>query len=248
MSASKNTGQKKITRRKLITTTGAACGTALGANSLPEQWLKPIVNSIILPAHAQTSVGCEVSCLSPATYCSSGDSDAIRLTVSEDGTIQVQTLDGMASALIDICDGGSLSVDIGANTFSAIIPCGETASIDVTQSNGSGTTVFTLTKELCSAPPMSCLVPATYCEGSGMGSIQVTVTSDGDVTVVHPNGTATATIDSTTGGSYSVTVMSMGGNTITLSGSIPCGDVDSVELVEDSGSGPTTLTLRKDLC
>lgn len=342
MSASKKTDPKKLTRRKLITRTGMACGTVLAANSLPEQWLKPVINSIVLPAHAQTSVVCEISCLSPATYCSSGDSNAIRLTVSEDGMIQVQTSDGTASAQVDICegggfsvtigantimgvipcgetvfidvtqsssagttvftltkelcsappvsclvpatycnsgdstairlivsedgtvqvqnadgmastqidilDGGSLSVTIGANTLSATIPCGEIASIDVTQSNVSGTTIFTLTKELCSAPPMSCLVPATYCEGSGMGSIRVTVTSDGDVTVVHPNGTAMATIDSTTGGNYSVTVMSMGGNTITLSGSIPCGDVDSVELVEDNGSGPTTLTLRKDLC
>ncbi len=248
MSASKNTGQKKITRRKLITTTGVACGTALGANSLPEQWLKPIVNSVILPAHAQTSVGCDLSCLSPATYCSSSSSSAIRLTVSEDGAIQVQTSGGTASAQIDICEGGGLSVTIGANVLSAMIPCGETASIDITQSNATGTTVFTLTKELCSAPPMSCLVPATYCEGMGMGSIRLTVTSDGDVTVVHPNGTATATIDSTTGGNYSVTVMSMGGSTIILSGSIPCGDVDSVELVEDNGSGSTTLTLRKDLC
>lgn len=248
MSTSKNTICSSLARRKLITKTGVACGAMLTASSLPKSWIKPVTNSIMLPAHAQTSEGCDTSCLSPATYCSSNDSTAIRLTVSEDGTLQVETPDGMASAQVDICEGGNFSVTIGANTLSGTIPCGETESIEVTQSNGSGTAVFNLTKELCSATPVSCLLPATYCEGRGMGSIRVTVTAEGNVTVEHPNGTATAMIDTATGGSYSVTVMSMGGNTITLSGSIPCGDVDSVELVEDNGTGPTTLTLSKDLC
>jgi hypothetical protein len=42
--------------------------------------------------------------------------------------------------------------------------------------------------------------------------------------------------------------MSMGGNTITLSGSIPCGETDSIDLIEDNGTGPSTLNLTKELC
>ncbi|MFT6407246.1 MAG: hypothetical protein ACJAQ6_000657 [Arenicella sp.] len=203
---------------------------------------------MVLPAHAQTSQVC-MSCLSVATYCDSGASDATKVSVAADGIITLVTSSGSATGQIDECLGGTFSVTIGASTISGAIPCGEVASIAVTVDDGSSTTSLTLSKDLCSViPPVTCLLAATYCEGSGMGSTQVTVTTAGNVTVIHPNGTANATIDSSTGGNYSVTVMSMGGNTITLSGSIPCGDVDSVELIEDNGTGTTTLTLRKDLC
>ena len=40
-------------RRKLIS--GLTVGIA-GASQLPTQWTKPVVNSVLLPAHAQTSV------------------------------------------------------------------------------------------------------------------------------------------------------------------------------------------------
>jgi len=39
-------------RRKLLKGTAVAAGTAL---ALPNEWVKPVVNSITLPAHAQTS-------------------------------------------------------------------------------------------------------------------------------------------------------------------------------------------------
>jgi len=154
MSESNQKASKSISRRKVISLTGAGSAIVLSANTTPSTWIKPLVSSVVLPAHAQTS-------------------------------------------------------------------------------------------EIL---PESCLSPATYCEGRGMGSTQVTVSADGTVTVVHPNGTATAMIDQSAGGSYSVTVMSMGGNTITLSGSIPCGETDSIELIEDNGTGPSTLTLTKELC
>ena len=141
-------------RRSLIKKTGVAGGVVLTASALPESWVKPIIKSMVLPAHAQTSV-------------------------------------------------------VG---------------------------------------PPSCLVAATYCEGSGMGSIRVTVEVDGMVTVVHPNGTASTTVDTQTGGSYSVDVLSNGGNTITLSGSIPCGNTDSITLTEASGMATNILTLNQNLC
>ena len=41
-------------KRKILTSIGVSSGI-LGASALSQQWTKPIVNSIILPAHAQTT-------------------------------------------------------------------------------------------------------------------------------------------------------------------------------------------------
>ncbi len=63
---------KKISRRRLLATTGA-----LGVITVqvPSKWSKPIVDTVILPAHAQTSANCQplvipgttISCSLPAT-------------------------------------------------------------------------------------------------------------------------------------------------------------------------------------
>ena len=41
-------------KRKILTSIGVSSGI-LGASALSQQWTKPIVNSIILPAHAQST-------------------------------------------------------------------------------------------------------------------------------------------------------------------------------------------------
>ena len=41
-------------KRKILTSIGVSSGI-IGASALSQQWTKPIVNSIILPAHAQTT-------------------------------------------------------------------------------------------------------------------------------------------------------------------------------------------------
>lgn len=46
--------QKNITRRKILTAAGLI---GVAGSQLPSGWTKPLVNSVILPAHAQTS-GC----------------------------------------------------------------------------------------------------------------------------------------------------------------------------------------------
>jgi len=42
-------------RRRALKTLGV--GALLGTQAAPEQWMKPVVSSIIMPAHAQTSPG-----------------------------------------------------------------------------------------------------------------------------------------------------------------------------------------------
>lgn len=47
------------TRRKLLRSLMAGSGVTITAHSLPEKWAKPIVNSIALPAHAETTADIE---------------------------------------------------------------------------------------------------------------------------------------------------------------------------------------------
>lgn len=53
-SQGKNGDDSTEPRRRLLKTV-AAGGTALGLTALPGKWAKPIVASVVLPAHAQTS-------------------------------------------------------------------------------------------------------------------------------------------------------------------------------------------------
>ena len=44
-------------RRKLLKTIAAGSGAVIAGKSLPENWSRPVVDSVMLPAHAQTSPG-----------------------------------------------------------------------------------------------------------------------------------------------------------------------------------------------
>ena len=45
-------------RRKLLKSIAAGSGAIVAGKSLPESWSRPVVDSVMLPAHAQTSPGC----------------------------------------------------------------------------------------------------------------------------------------------------------------------------------------------
>lgn len=47
--------ESKATKRGLIKALGASAGVLAATNILPEKWVKPVVNSIMLPAHAQVT-------------------------------------------------------------------------------------------------------------------------------------------------------------------------------------------------
>ena len=44
-------------RRKLLKKAGVSSGAVAAASLLPDNWVKPILNSVALPAHAETSIG-----------------------------------------------------------------------------------------------------------------------------------------------------------------------------------------------
>ena len=54
----KNLGEIEMSdqsRRKLLKSVAAASGAIVAGKNLPESWTKPVVNSVLLPVHAQTS-------------------------------------------------------------------------------------------------------------------------------------------------------------------------------------------------
>jgi len=45
-------------RRKLLKSLAAGSGAIIAGKSLPDNWIKPVVDSVMLPAHGQTSFVC----------------------------------------------------------------------------------------------------------------------------------------------------------------------------------------------
>ena len=52
-------------RRKLLKSIAAGSGAVVAGKSLPECWSKPVVDAVMLPAHAQTSTQAEASAICP---------------------------------------------------------------------------------------------------------------------------------------------------------------------------------------
>ena len=50
-------GEQKPARRKVLKTIAAGGGAVALGKSLPEQWSKPVVDSVLVPAHAQATPG-----------------------------------------------------------------------------------------------------------------------------------------------------------------------------------------------
>ena len=143
-------------RRKLLKTIVSGGGAIVAGKSLPENWTKPVVDSVMLPAHAETSPA-EPTPPTPPTPCT------------------------------------------------------------------------------------PCLVAETYCtgrsNGAGGGSINISVATNGTVTVVHPQFTDTDTVDPCTGGTFQVIYPTGNQSQITVSGSIPCGVTSSININETDGQG-----------
>ncbi len=138
-------------RRKLLKSLSVTTGAIVAGKSLPESWVKPVVDSVVLPAHAATSC---TPCLDAATYCEGPGISSLRVAVAIDGTVTVTHLRGVLTDNVDACAGGAFSVVFvsavqGDVTVSGSIPCGVTASLSVVVTDGQGTNNATLEKGLC---------------------------------------------------------------------------------------------------
>ena len=95
------TNKKSIeSRRKLLKSIALGSGAVVAGKSLPESWNRPVVDSVMLPAHARTSIF-------PSAFVSAGTLPSASL---DNGTL-----------LADIAD--KLVPEAKANSFGPEIPC-----------------------------------------------------------------------------------------------------------------------------
>ena len=89
-------------RRKLLKSIAAGSGAIVAGKNLPDNWARPVVDSVMLPAHAQTSN-------EPAAFVSSGGTLPPRVSVDSN------------SLFADITE--ALVPEVKANAFFPEIPC-----------------------------------------------------------------------------------------------------------------------------
>ena len=103
-------------RRKLLKSIAAGSGAVIAGKSLPESWSKPVVDSVILPVHAQTSPSPCTPCLVTALYCEGSGGSGITVDVAIDGTVTVtHTRINPQTDTVDPCTEGAFLVTCPAN-------------------------------------------------------------------------------------------------------------------------------------
>ena len=131
--------ENKSKRRAILKSIAAGSGAIVAGKSLPEAWKKPVIDSVVLPAHAVTTddtgsaPGAPTTpspcCLTDGIYCGESGEQSINvinfqvtIAVSADGTVQGRVSDGCntwSGTTTIPCTGGSFSID--ATDF---YPCG----------------------------------------------------------------------------------------------------------------------------
>lgn len=84
-------------RRKLLKSIAAGSGAIVAGKSLPESWSRPVVDSVMLPAHAQTSlISCSPDPLTVVSNEPTGGTDRDAIAILFDGrtTCTLQAGDG----------------------------------------------------------------------------------------------------------------------------------------------------------
>jgi hypothetical protein len=111
-------------RRKLLKSIAAGSGAVIAGKSLPENWAKPVVDSVMLPAHAQTSC-CDIS----GQYCADGNYGYFEMDVTAQGGVSIlwnppgpDTPNESAITTVT-CPDYSFNVPIGQTTMSGTISC-----------------------------------------------------------------------------------------------------------------------------
>jgi len=130
------------TARRKVLKSAALAGSAvfISSKALPNKWSKPVIEAVVLPAHAQTTC-CDIA----GIYCGSpdGSSASIEITVSADGTTVVRTEGEMATTSVG-CGGGEFDVVTDGDNWglTGTVNCGQTTITGVfTRLTGIGSPV-----------------------------------------------------------------------------------------------------------
>ena len=151
---------KRSGRRKLLKSAVAGGGAIFGGMSLPQSWSKPVIKSLVLPAHALTSLPDQAMtsssdqpmdsgpecCLTEDTFCYTiSGSNILFITVTEDGSVDIliQTSGGNWMATTSVpCFGGNFEVTAVKEGAAPDDTIGVTGTIICEQTSIQGTTLF----------------------------------------------------------------------------------------------------------
>ena len=91
MQTAPEAGQLMPGRRKLFRSVSTAGGLALSTTLMPQSWVRPVVDSVLLPAHAQTTTpeGSSDSDFVPSVSCEIRDDQ--NALIAEDGPVEFGT-------------------------------------------------------------------------------------------------------------------------------------------------------------
>lgn len=191
-------------RKSLIRISSIATGVAL----LPQAWVKPVINSVVLPAHAQTSAMRQISVsgsCSDISNVTAGDVITIQAMLELQGG-QISELSWVltkvgASSSSELASGTGAfpdfqytitDTDVGQSfifTLTVSAADAQTQSVDLCapdiQCNGFSETRFEL--EVLNRPPVGTLIPGTCTGGLGIEfgetDARIFVRDDGTLTV-----------------------------------------------------------------
>ena len=145
-------------RRKILKSIAAGSGAIVAGKSLPESWSRPVVDSVLLPAHAQTSPspspppsGCtttytgsyEGNASATIDRCGGNTDDitpAIRIEISADCTVSVSYTGNRPMTGTGTISGDTFSVPI-SRTADCAAPAGQNAATGTVTGTVSGTQI-----------------------------------------------------------------------------------------------------------
>jgi hypothetical protein len=135
---------KNESRRKLLKSIAAGSGAIVAGKSLPESWSKPVVDSVMLPAHAQTSPAeppveppapNPFPCIGQSASTPPGSSNAVFINFDGDSICSVSLASSDDSALLvdaDTADGDTGDIQRGwGNNWVSV--AGEEANVPAGQ-------------------------------------------------------------------------------------------------------------------
>jgi hypothetical protein len=151
MNNSDNKKPASASRRRLLKSVAAGGGVATTLTALPQSWTRPVVDAVLVPAHAQTSIGCNPSDLVEQILPGGMSVTLITTATTVEGPIQVaragNTFSGQGAIASPLCPGEPGTFFI-ADFSGTIVPnVSATANITAYLVCG-GVTVCTLTAVL----------------------------------------------------------------------------------------------------
>jgi len=125
-------------RRKLLKSLAAGSGAIIAGKSLPDKWVSPVVDTVILPAHAQTSqglyaIGDTGPCDGIVFYITNGGLNGLEAATADQGTAPW----GCVGTSIPGAIGTAIG-DGAANTAAILTGCGDSPIAAELASNYAG--------------------------------------------------------------------------------------------------------------